>query len=262
MSPTRSAAILAMLVTAGAVYGLAATPAFGFERLEVRGTTLTSETAIRDQLGLPDGTNLVALTTDPIESRLRQLPSVGAVDVSVGLPDVLRVDVTERRPIVIWAIDDRRYAVDDTGYLFAEVSKNPSDEITSTPVVIDERIRAVPLGVSSSLDPVDLDAATRLGSLTPVQIGSSAASLRVRITDERGFTLTSGRDSWVAVFGFYGQNQRTPALITGQVQLLTALLAGREATIQTVILADDKEGTFVPKPTPKPSATPKATPKP
>jgi hypothetical protein len=251
-----------MLVTAGAVYGLAATSAFGFERLEIRGTTITTETAIRDQLGLADGTNLVGLVTDPIEARLRRLPAVGGVEVSVGLPDVLHVSVTERMPIVIWAIADRRYAVDATGYLFAEVSNNPSPDIKSIPVVVDERIATFPLGVTSSLDPTDLDAATRLGSLTPGQIGSHAASLRVHITDQRGFTVTSGRDGWLAVFGFYGRNQRTPDLISGQVQLLGALLAGREDTVQTVILADDKEGTYVPKATPKPTPTPKVTPRP
>src|SRR5829696_2497245 len=91
LSPTRAAAIMAMLLAAGAVYGLAGTSAFGFERLEIRGTALTNEAAIRSQIGLADGTNLVGLTTDPIEARLRQLPSVGAVEVSVGLPDVLQV---------------------------------------------------------------------------------------------------------------------------------------------------------------------------
>ena len=59
------------------------------------------------------------------------------------------------------------------------------------------------------------------------------------------------------MFGFYGRSQRTPAMIPGQVQLLTALLAGREPTIGTVILADDRDGTFIPKPTPKPKASPR-----
>jgi len=57
------------------------------------------------------------------------------------------------------------------------------------------------------------------------------------------------------VFGFYGRSQRTPALIQGQVQLLTKLLDGREDTIQTVILADDRDGTYIPKATARPSAS-------
>ena len=246
-----------MLVVAGAVYGLSATAAFGFERLDIRGTAFTTSDAVRAQVALEPGTNLVGLTTGPIEDRVGQLPSVGSVAVTVGLPDTLQVDITERRPIVVWAVGERRYAVDDTGFLFADVASDPTGITRSVPIVVDERAAAIPLGISSKLDPVDLDAATRLGSLTPAQIGSHADAIRVHVTDDRGFTLSGGSAGWVAIFGFYVRNQRTPALIPGQVQLLGALLAGREDTVQTIILADDKEGTFVPRPTPRPSATPK-----
>jgi cell division protein FtsQ len=242
---------------AGAIYGLAATSAFGFDRLEINGTGLTSEDAIRGSIGLEPGTNLVGLATEPIEARLRELPSVQDARVDVGLPDVLRVDVTERRPIVIWAVGDRRFAVDAGGLLFADVSADPSGLTKGMPTVSDERVSANDLAVASTLDPVDLDAATRLGSLTPSQVGSHAAALRVHVTDDRGFTISSGSGSWVAVFGFYGLSQRTPALIPGQVQLLGALIAGREDTVATVIVADGIEGSYTTKPTarPKPSAT-------
>jgi hypothetical protein len=255
LSPTRAAAILTMLIAAGAIYGLAATPGFGFERLQVTGAALTSDAVIRAQVGLDPGTNLVGLATEPIAARIRQLPAVRDVDVSVGLPDVLQVSVSERHPIVVWAVGDRRFAVDGGGLLFADVTSDTTGVTQGTPIVIDERASATGLAVASTLDPVDLDAATRLGSLTPSQVSSHAASFRVHVTDDRGFTISSGSGGWVAVFGFYGRSQRTPALIPGQVQLLGGLLAGREDTVQTVILADDREGTFIAKPTPKPSAT-------
>jgi len=257
LSPTRAAAILTMMVVAGAIYGLAATSAFGFERLEVNGTGLTTEEAIRASVGLEPGTNLVGLATEPIEARVRQLPSVRDAKVAVGLPDVLRVDVTERRPIVIWAVGDRRFAVDAGGLLFADVTTDPSGFTKGMPTVSDERASATSLTVAATLDPVVLDAATRLGSLTPSQVGSHAAAFRVHVTDDRGFTISSGSGSWVAVFGFYGLSQRTPALIPGQVQLLGALLASREDAVATVILADATEGSITAKPTPhpKPSAT-------
>lgn len=257
LSPVRAAAILAMLLSAGAIYGLTATAAFGFSRLDVTGTTLTSETAIRDQVGLASGENLVGLATEPIVGRLRQLPSVRDAEVTVGLPDVLRVRVTERRAIVVWAIGERRFAVDETGLLFADVSAATGDAVGGIPTVSDERLGATGLAVGSSLDPVDLDAATRLGSLTPGQIGSHAPALRVHVTDSRGFTISSGSGGWTAVFGFYGRSLRTPALIPGQVQLLGGLLAGREDGVQTVILADDREGTYVPKGSTRPGASSK-----
>lgn len=261
LTPVRSAALLAMLVSAGAMYGLAATSAFGFGRLAVEGTVLTTDEAIRDQVGLAPGTNLVGLATEPIAARIRTIPSVAGVEVSVGLPDVLRVSVRERRAIVVWAVGEQRFAVDESGLLFAGLA-GPPEATAGVPVVSDERAASVGLAIGSTLDPVVLDAATRLGSLTPGQIGSQASALRVRVTDDRGFTISSGTGGWLAVFGFYGLSQRTPALIPGQVQLLAALLAGREDTIQTVVLADDRDGTFIPKATPRPSATPRPTPRP
>lgn len=255
LTPTRAGAILAMLVTAGATYGLAATPAFGFERLEISGVVLTPEAAVRDQVAVESGTNLVALTTQPIVDRLRTIPSVADATVTVRLPDLLQIGIHERRGVVLWSVGSHRFAVDEGGVLFADLADGAPDAVAALPVVVDQRVASAGLAVTSVLDPVDLDAATRLGSLTPNQIGSHAGGLTVAVTDENGFTITTGPKGWVAVFGFYGRSQRTPALIPGQVQLLTKLLAGREDTVQRVILADDHDGTYIPKPTPRPSAS-------
>jgi cell division septal protein FtsQ len=255
LSPIRAGAILAMLVSAGAIYGLAATPAFGYSQIEIAGTLLTPPADVEATLGLAKGANLVSLATEPIERQLQSIPSVASAKISVGLPDTVRVDITERRPIVIWAANGHRFAVDGGGMLFADVGSAPPPEISALPVVADDRGSAAGLGIRSVLDPVDLDAATRLGSLTPDKIGSSAATLIVRVSDESGFTVSTGAKGWVAVFGFYGTSFRTPALIPGQVQLLAALLVGREADVATVVLADEHDGTFVAKPTPRPSAS-------
>jgi cell division protein FtsQ len=259
LTPVRAAALLALLIAAGAMFGLSTTSAFGFSQLEIRGAVLTPIDAIRGAAGLDPGTNLVSLRTEPIVARVREITSVRDVTAAVGLPGTLELTIAERRPIVVWQVGSVRYAVDAGGLLFAVVTDDPSGVTASIPIVVDERAEAASLGVRSRLDPVVLDAATRIGSLTPDKIGSHAEALRVHVTDERGFTLSSGSDGWLAVFGFYGQSQRTPALIPGQVQLLSALIAGREDRIQTVILADDKDGTFIPKPTPKPSAEPTAS---
>jgi len=188
---------------------------------------------------------------------LRELPAVGDAAVTVGLPDVLRVGVTERIAVMIWAVDTHHFAVDETGFLFADVGDQSPPGIAGLPVVTDERVDSAALAIRSSLDPVDLDAATRIASITPEQVGSHAATMRVVVTDERGFTMTTGPKGWLAVFGKYGRSQRTPALIPGQAQLLAALILGREDTVETLILADDRDGTYIPKPTPKPSASPR-----
>ena len=110
------------------------------------------------------------------------------------------------------------------------------------------------LRVGHTLNPVDLDAATRLASLTPAAVGSAATGLSVGVTDGNGFVLSSVPESWVAVFGFYTSSLRTTDLVPGQVQALRELLIRvGEPTVATVILADDKKGVYVPKPSAAPA---------
>jgi hypothetical protein len=251
-----------MLVTAGGVFGLASTPAVGFGRFDVQGALLTPAAAIEAAAAVEPGTNLVSLETEPIAARIRELPAVADVTVAVGLPDVLQLRIVERRAVVVWGVGDARYAVDETGLLFADVGEDGSGAVAAIPVVADERAGSTGLAVGTVLDPVVLDAATRIASLTPSQVGSHASALHVAVTDARGFVVSTGHSGWTAVFGSYGRSQRTPALIPGQVQLLGALLAGREDRIETVILADDRDGTYIAKPTPKASAKPSASPRP
>jgi len=133
--------------------------------------------------------------------------------------------------------------------LFSVVEPDATDA-AGLPVVEDTRASAGLLGVGDALDPIDLDAATRLGSLVPADIGSVAPVLRVSLSDANGFTLDTVPASWVAVFGLYTPSLRTPELIPGQVRLLRSLLDGREAVVDQVILADAENGTYIPKPTP------------
>lgn len=257
LSPVRAGAALAMLASAGAIYGLAATSAFSYARLDVRGTAAVDQATVRERLDLVEGQNLFQLATEPLAARLREIPAVADVEIRIGLPDTVAVVISERRPIAVWRVADRGFLVDESGVLFAEAGPTPSPEVAALPAITDARATSGALRITSILDPVDLDAAKRLASLEPAEVGSAATGLAVGVTDEHGFVLSSVPKSWVAVFGFYGRSQRTTELIPGQVQLLRSLLIGREPLIQTIILADDRDGTYIPKPTPKPSASPR-----
>lgn len=254
LTPTRAGAALAMLVSALALYGLSATSAFGFARLEIEGAIITSEAAVRDRLELAEGQNLFEIATEPLEARIREIPAVAAVDISLGLPDTVAVQIVEREAILIWQIGKRRLLVDDSGLLFARLDKSPPASVADLPVVLDGRDGSVRLAVGLPIDPVDLDAATRLASLTPAAVGSAATGLSVGVTDGNGFVLNSVPESWVAVFGFYTPSLRTTELIPGQVQALRELLIRvGEPTVATVILADDSTGVYVPKPSAAPA---------
>ena len=252
LTPVRAGALLAMLVSAAAIYGAASSPAFGLVHLELGGMRYTDESAVRTRLAVPAGANLFTLATDPLEARLRELPTVAAARVSVRLPDSLSVSLTEREPVVIWQVGERRLLAGSDGVLFARLGADPPPGAASLPVVADLRAASISLGVGWRLDPVDFDAATRLASVRAVDVGSAAAALSVSVTDDMGFVMTTGEGGWTAVFGFYTPSLRTPDLVPGQVRLLRSLLDGREATVERVILASETDGTYIPRPTPAP----------
>jgi cell division septal protein FtsQ len=256
LTPVRAGAVLVLLAAIAGLYGVATTGAFAVQRTEIQGATWTPQQDILAALAIPADQNAFALRTAALEARLLTLPSVRAATVTVALPDAVRVAITERKPVMAWQVGGRRFLVDESGLLFGEQGATLPDGAT-LPVVTDRRAASAGLGVGSTLDPVTLDAALRLGSLVPADIGSAATGLDLRVDDTDGFVIRGRPQDWSAVFGFYTPTLRTTDLIPGQVRLLRSLLLGREDTVLSVILADDRSGTYVPRATPKASATPR-----
>lgn len=255
LNPTRAGALLALLVACAGIYGAASSEAFAARTIEVHGATLVEEAEVVRAAAVDRSQNLFLLATGPVRERVEVLPTVLRADVTVGLPDRLIVRVEERRPLLVWATAERRFLVDEAGLLFLELGAEAPAAVGDLPVMTDERAASGTLRVGTTLDRVDLDASLRLGSLRPADLGSGAAQLEFRVDDGEGYTVRAGADGWVAVFGFYTPTLRTTELIPGQVRLLRSLLDGREADVLKVVLADDRNGTYIPRSTPEPGAT-------
>jgi cell division septal protein FtsQ len=254
LSAVRAGAALAMLVSAGAIYGVGASAAFGFRTLEFEGDRYTVADEVRELVGVPADANLFLVSTDEIEARIAVLPTVAGVAVEVSLPATIRVVLRDRQPVMTWRVGERSFLVDGGGMLFAELGDSSTGEAALLPSIADGRAESQSLEVGDTLDPIDVDAATRLGSVRPDQIGSAARSLRISVGDQHGFVIRADPDGWTAIFGFYTPSLRTPDLIPGQVNLLRTLLDGQEAAVDEVILASDTDGTYIARPTP--AATP------
>jgi hypothetical protein len=250
VTPARAAALLGMLAAGFAMTFVTGPTAFGLTRVDVPTLTWTDPALVRQALALPAGGNVFQLDTRPLVTALRALPTVADAEISVELPDaavVVRVD--ERQPVLAWQVGHTRYIADREGLVFATL-----DDTAALPAgvaVIEDR-RGTPLKVGSRIDAVDLDVATRLGSLRPGDVGSSAARLLVAITSGDGFTVAVS-SGWTAVFGFYSPATRPADMIPGQVRLLRSLLLDREATASRIVLASETSGTVVLKGTPKPA---------
>ncbi len=246
LTPIRAGAAFVMVVTVLATYGVGASSAFLYRDLDfdAGAAAYTTRDVVLESLGLETGTlNLFLMKSDTYQQRLLQLPAVTGAEVTVSLPDVIRVRLAERVPVVVWSMSGRRFLVDRTGMLFAPaVSGGPGDGL---PVVADRRTASAGLEVGSQVDPVDLDAATRLADVAPGDLESIASELRVSIEDGDGFVVRPVGVPWIALFGVYTPSLRGPAMIPGQVRLLRSLLAGREFDVKRVVLADERNGTYV-----------------
>jgi hypothetical protein len=256
----RAAAALALLASSGAIYGVGASSAFEYASLRLDGAEFTDPAAVETALAGARGANLFALSTAPLEGALQELPTVERAEVTVSLPGTLAVTLHERVPVVVWQVGARGYLSDSGGLLFGRLGDDPPAAAEDLPVIDDRRAASAGLSIGLRLNPQDIDAATRLASLVPGDVGSAADALEVRVTDENGFVIRADPQGWLAIFGFYTPSLRTPELIPGQVRLLRSLLIGREPLIQRVILASETDGTYIPKPTPRPSPSPSPTP--
>ena len=236
------------IVTPGRAGGLLGMLAAGFLYTFVTGPSAFALTAT--QLPEPRWTEREAVEA---ALALEALPAVAAAEVRVELPEAaVVVTIEEREAILAWEAGETRYLADRSGVLFAAV---PNDAALPPGVIVvqDRRLDATSrFAVGDRLDAVDLDVATRLGSLTPADVGSAASRLRVRVTEADGFVVHVDQ-GWVAVFGFYSPATRPTDMIPGQVRLLRSLLAGREESLARVILASETDGTFIPRRTPGPT---------
>lgn len=243
------------------MYALTTSELFSLDPEAVRldGLGYTDEGLARSLLGLDvqPRPNVFRVRTTELEGALAALPAVRAARVEVRLPDRLQVTVEERAPIMTWRRGSASLLVDMEGRLFAAASGDAGG-----PVISDMRTAVPALTVGERLADLDLQVARILGAVAPADLGSSAASVSLTVTDEAGWVMEA--DGWRAIFGHYTAALRPPSTIEAQVDCLRGLLATGESAVEevTLSLSSERCGTFRPRPTAKltPSPGPGASP--
>jgi hypothetical protein len=128
-----------MFMCLATVIALSGSPAMTARNVQINGATFTGEAIVRGLVDAGGTPNLFRLRTDRVAEAIVKLPAVVSAKVEVKLPDTVVVTVVERKARLIWVIGDRRYVVDDTGFLFGEVDSVgnpvplPADYVAATP---------------------------------------------------------------------------------------------------------------------------------
>ncbi len=93
-------------------------PEFRVTSAQITGNQRISADEINSALGL-DGYPIFLLPPEQIRMRaLQAYPELASVEVTVSLPNIVTVDVTERQPVILWQQDEGYTWVDETGTAF------------------------------------------------------------------------------------------------------------------------------------------------
>jgi cell division protein FtsQ len=93
---------VSLLAIAGGLYaGARFTAVFAIERIEVVGVPPSSAARVRRALAPLEGTSLVALRQDDVDTRLAKLSDVESATYDRGFPNTLRVVVRPERPAAV-----------------------------------------------------------------------------------------------------------------------------------------------------------------
>ncbi|MCW8305727.1 FtsQ-type POTRA domain-containing protein [Acidiphilium sp. PA] len=102
-------ALLRPVRTAAA--GVLADGGFRVRHIEISGASTTPRAAVEKALGITRGMPILGFSPAQASARIAALGAVRSATVERLLPDTVRVDVVERRPIAIWQQPDNRFAL-------------------------------------------------------------------------------------------------------------------------------------------------------
>lgn len=80
--------------------------------------------------------NLFIFDKNEFEEEINSRYNLASLNVDKELPDILRIEVIEKHPVLIWKTGEKFYEVDEGGIAIREISANESNQ--GVPVVYDE----------------------------------------------------------------------------------------------------------------------------
>jgi cell division protein FtsQ len=189
-------AVVLVLAGAGTAWLLYGSPWTRVERVSVTGTRVLTPAEVREAADVPLGQSLASVDTGAIERRLsRELPRIDTVDVVRDWPHGIRLEVTERTPVLVVQKGGKFVEVDDDGVRFATVSRAPKG------------VPALELSVSSRGSSAAslrrfgesrlVREAVRVAGALPAAVARVTETVTVRSFDDISLELGDGRTvSW------------------------------------------------------------------
>jgi cell division septal protein FtsQ len=192
-------------VLIGGLLALINGPWLRVARVAWAGERYTPASQLQRALASLDGTTLLTIDATAVAAKLERLPAISRATVEAVLPDAVKVHIVEKVAAFVWQTSSVRLIGDADGTLIGQMALKadlPAD-IAALPLIDDRRVASRQMIVGDRIDSSTLAAALRLSEVEPAELGSTAADLDLRLTDDDGFLLVSNAPAWLADFGFY-----------------------------------------------------------
>ncbi len=150
--------------------GLYLSPLLRVQEVQVRGARHVDPRQVEEAVGL-GGRSLIALPLGEAAARVRAIPLVRDVRLGLRWPNVLVVEVEERRPWGYWVRGGYAYAVDEEGVVLGGLVPPPG-----APTIIDTSGPG-PLKPGDRVDARAISMAIRLLGWAPQALGVQVAAL-------------------------------------------------------------------------------------
>lgn len=153
--------------------------ALAVKGVQVEGTTVLDDRAVRRAASVPTGEPLARVDLGAVAERVRNLAPVLEVDVSRAWPDRVRIDVVEREAVAVVDLSGVLRGVDDQGVMFRRYAARP---------------RGMPLlRIASGTGADALAEAARVVELLPADIAARVEYVAVSTVDTISLRLRSGQ---------------------------------------------------------------------
>lgn len=102
---------------------LLSSPLLQVTRIKVNGYQHLGPQTVIQQAGIPSGINILSLDLDGVRKRLTQHPWIVAATISREIPDRIRIEIEERKPVAL-VKGKQFYLADQQGVCFARAAPN------------------------------------------------------------------------------------------------------------------------------------------
>ncbi len=139
--------VVALVLLLALAWFVCLSPYFKIKTITISGS-LNPEVA--EEINKFKGKNILFFRVGKIEKELAQgQTSISSLEIYKGIPDILRIKVNVRNPMLIWQTQGKNYFIDKNGIIFElnnYNTQNDNEDGTALPLIIDNKNINVTLG--------------------------------------------------------------------------------------------------------------------